>query len=161
MHRGALLAIATLVVAAFLSGCGPSSPSQSAMTYARYQHSCCEAPDINQTWHPGSKVQLHWTVKYFDRTPISKPAAETLSVVLSGPYVDVGGLKSDVVKGGAGASRIVTTPNIATDDHNPVAPVSTLSLPPDLQPGYYNLTFKVDFGGGNSWGGASIVQVGP
>jgi hypothetical protein len=36
-----------------------------------------------------------------------------------------------------------------------------LTLPSNLAAGFYNLAFTDDFGNGNSWGGASVVQVSP
>ena len=160
MSRMAALAIAALVAAALLAGCGPASPSQSGVTYARYQFSCCDKSATKQTWQPGSTVDLHWIVQNASPTTISKAYPVTLSAYLLGAFVDVPTLKKVATTGGT-ASRIVTTPLIATNDRNAVAPVSTFVLAPDLPFGYYNLTFKVDSGEGNWYGGSGIVQVGP
>ena len=160
MSRMATLAIAALVAAAPLAGCGPAGPSADGPTYSRFQFSCCDKSVMKQTWKPGSTVELHWIAKSATHTTDSKAYPITLSAVLTGPFGDVQTLKNVATSGGT-VSRMVTTPLIATNDRNPIAPVSTFVLPADLAPGYYNLTTKVDSGGGNWYSAGGIVQVGP
>ena len=150
------LAIAGMVAAGFLGGCSPSSAGQSVVTYARYTFTCCTASDIQSAWHPGETVSLHWIVVAAGATADSRPLPITLTAVLAGPYANVNGLK-----GGAPAAMTIPAAALNTDDRNPTAPTSTFALPSDLAPGFYNLAFKVDYGGGNGLGGASVVQVGP
>ena len=139
-----------------LAACSTSSSGQVAQTYAVYQFTCCLGSDVQQTWHPGSTVQLHWIATLSGQTTSTKPIPLKLSVQIAGAYSDVATLKQQ----GAPA-RTVVAPAIAIDDRTSTPPVSTIALPADLPPGLYNLTFKVDFGRGNSMSAASIVQVGP
>ena len=155
MRRIPRLAIAGMVAAGFLGGCSPSSAGQSGVTYTRYTFTCCTASDIQSAWHPGETVSLHWIVVAAAGTADSRPLPITITAVLAGPYANVNALK-----GGAPATRTLPAAALHTDDRNPTAPTSTFTLPSDLAPGFYNLAFKVDYGGGNSMGGASVVQVG-
>jgi hypothetical protein len=155
MRRLPRLAIAGMVAAGFLAGCSPSSAGQSGATYTRYTFTCCTTSDIQRAWHPGETVSLHWIVVAAGATADSRPLAITITAVLAGPYANVNGLK-----GGAPVARTLRAAPVNTDDRNPTAPTSTFALPSDLAPGLYNLAFKVDYGGGNSVGGASVVQVG-
>ena len=98
---------------------------------------------------------MHWIVVAAGATADSRPLPITITAVLAGPYASVKGLK-----GGAPAAKTLPAAALNTDDRNPKAPTSTFALPSDLAPGFYNLAFKVDYGGGNSLGGASVVQVG-
>lgn len=154
MRRIPRLAIVGMVAAGFLSACSPSSGGQSGVTYTRYTFTCCTASDIQSAWHPGETVSLHWIV-VAGVTPDSRARPITMTAVLAGPYANVNGLK-----GGAPAARTLSAAALNTDDRNPTAPTSTFALPSDLAPGFYNLAFKVDYGGGNRVGGASVVQVG-
>lgn len=115
------------------------------------------ASDTQSPWHPGETVSLHWIVAAAGATATAdgRPHAITITAVLEGPYASV-----NVLKGGAPAARSVRAAPISTDDRNSTAPASIFALPSDLAPGYYNLAFKIDYGGGNSVGGASVVQVG-
>jgi hypothetical protein len=155
MRRIPRLAIAGMVAVGFLGGCSPSSGGQSGVTYARYTFTCCTASDIQSAWHPGETVSLHWIVVAAGATADSRPLPITITAGLAGPYANVNGLK-----GGAPAARTLPAAALKTDDRNPTAPISTFALSSDLAPGFYNLTFKVDYGGANSVGGASVVQVG-
>ena len=155
MRRIPRLTIAGMVAAGFLAGCSPSSAGQSGVTYARYRFTCCTTSDIQSAWHPGETVSLHWIVVAAGATADSRPLPIIITAVLAGPYVNVNGLK-----GGAPAARTLPAAVLNTDDRNPTAPTSTFALPSDLAPGFYNLAFKVDYGGGNSLAGASVVQVG-
>ena len=155
MRRIPRLAIAGMVATGFLGACSPSSAGQSGATYARYTFTCCTASDIQSAWHPGETVSLHWIVVADGATADSRPRSITITAVLAGPYANVNALK-----GGAPTARTLPAAAIHTDDRNPTAPTSTFVLPSDLAPGFYNLAFKVDHGGGNSLAGASVVQVG-
>jgi hypothetical protein len=111
--------------------------------------------DVQSAWHPGETVSLHWIVVAAGATADSRPLPITITAALAGPYASVNELK-----GGAPAARTLPAAALTPDDRNPAAPTSTFALPSDLAPGFYNLAFKVDYGGGNSVGGASVVQVG-
>ncbi len=155
MRRIPCLAIAGMVAAGLLGGCSPSSGGQSGATYARYTFTCCTASDIQSAWHPGETVSLHWIVVAAGVTTDSRPRRITITAVLAGPYANVNALK-----GGPPAARTLSATPLNTDDRNATPPTSTFALPSDLAPGFYNLAFTVDYGGGNSLSGASVVQVG-
>jgi hypothetical protein len=155
MRRIPRLAIAGMVAAGFLGGCSLSGAGQSGATYARYTFTCCTASDIQSAWHPGETVNLHWIVVAAGATADSRPLPITITAVLEGPYANINQLMS----GAPGATRLPAAA-LKTDDRNPTAPSSKFELPSNLAPGLYNLVLKVDHGGGNSVGGASVVQVG-
>jgi hypothetical protein len=155
LRRIPRLAIAGMMAAGFLGGCSPSSAGLSSQTYARYTFTCCTTSDIQRAWHPGETVSLHWIVVAAGTTTDSRPLPITITAVLAGPYANVNGQK-----GGGHAARTLPAAALNTDDRNPTAPTSAFALPSDLGPGFYHLAFKVDYGGGNSLGGASVVQVG-
>ena len=155
MRRIPRLAIAGMVAAGLLGGCSPSGAGPTGVTYARYTFTCCTASDIQNAWHPGETVSLHWIVVAAGATADSRPLPITITAVLEGPYANVNGLK-----GGARAATTLPAAALNTDNRNPTAPTSTFALPSDLVPGFYNLAFKVDYGGGNSLAWASVVQVG-
>lgn len=156
MRRIPRLAIAGVVAAGILVGCSPSSASQSGLTYARYTFTCCTASDIQSAWHPGETVSLHWIVVAAGATADSRPLPITITAALAGPYANINGLK-----GGAPAARTIPAPALNTDDRNPTAPISTFALPSDLAMGFYNLAFRVDYGGGNSLPGRVSCRSAP
>lgn len=145
-----------LAAVAVLAGCSSSSAGQSGVTYASYKFSCCNATDMQRTWHPGESVEMHWIVQDAGQTTDSRHHPITLTAVITGSYADVNALKS-----GAAAMHTVRAQAINTDDRSPTAPSSNFTLPADLPPGFYNLAIGVDFGGGNRWSAAGIIQVGP
>src|SRR5229473_3226770 len=142
MSRVTSSALALLLVAA----CGVTGPNP--VTYTAYQLTCCT--------QAGAEVDLHWTVESGTKTTVNPTHKVVVVVTLTGPYADVVTLKQ--AKGG---THVVQGSVITMDDRVPPAEpaVSIFLLPADLPPGYYNLAFNTDFGGGNSAGGASVVRV--
>jgi len=129
----------------------------SPVTYTAYELTCCNKADIEQLWQPGTEVDLHWIVDSRTTTAVSPGHKVVITATLMGPYSDI-----DTLKHASSATKLVQGSVITMDDSVPPAepPVSIFLLPVDLPPGYYNLEFKSDFGGGNSAGGASIIRVG-
>jgi hypothetical protein len=147
--RAALGMLLTLV----LAGCG----SQSVLpTYPSYKFTCCEGNELRQVWHPGQTVELRWSVAAGPLTSDTTEYPVVLSTALSGPFADVSSLKKAAVPFGP-----IAGPEVKTTNRTAVAPVMSFTLPPDLPAGFYNLTIKQDFGGGNWWSSGSIVQVSP
>jgi hypothetical protein len=136
-----------------LAACG--NAAQPVGTYPTYRFTCCTGSDIKQVWHSGQTVDLHFMVETGPLTPDSAEHSLVLSASLSGAYADVATLKK------AGGPALIQGPVIKTTDRNPTPPLLSFVLPPDLPPGFYNLTIKWDSGGGNYWSTGSIVQVGP
>jgi hypothetical protein len=138
-------------VALIASGCGPSSPQP---TLARYAFTCCRSSDVDQLYHPGSIVTIHWLVEPAPAAP-GPPTRITLSVALRGPYRSVDALKSAP----SSAPPALTAPDVVVTDTSEASPVSTLSLPTDLAPGFYDLVDQAGAAGVRA-GGMGIVQVG-
>jgi hypothetical protein len=136
---------------ALASGCGAASVP--AVTYAQYTVTCCQSADVNQLYHPGEALVVHWMVVPATRTASDVATTLTLSVTLQGAYSSVTTLKS-----GGPAAYTLHAAAVTTTDRSPTAPTSVIQLPADLPPGYYDLVIRVaqpDY----SAGGASVVQV--
>lgn len=138
-----------------MTSCAVFGPSP--VTYNAYQLTCCTKADIDQLWKPGTEVDLHWIVVTGTRTTVAPTHNLVIVASLTGPYNDVATLKQ-----AKGAAHVVQGSVVTMDDRvPPMEPaVSTFLLPADLPSGYYNLSFKTDFGDGSSAGGASIIRVG-
>jgi hypothetical protein len=137
-----------------LGACDAPGPT---VTYTQYRLTCCTQADIDQVWHPGTMVELHWIVMSATTTTVNPTHKAVVSAALMGPFSDVAALKR-----AGGATHAVQGSIVTFDDRTPPLPdeVSTFLLPADLPPGYYQLNIKVDFGDGSSAGGGSIVRVG-
>lgn len=146
----------TLLALVFLSACSSSSPASSTLIYPTYTFNCCPASDLQPAWHPAQVVSLHWASTPGTLTADNQSHPITITAVLAGPYPDVPTLKAATT-----AARELPLATIRTNDRVPSLPASMVTLPPDLTPGFYNLDFKFDYGGGISAGGASIVYVAP
>jgi hypothetical protein len=136
---------------ALSAGCGASNTS--TVTYARYQVTCCESGDINQLYHPGEALVVHWIVSPGPRTASNVATTLTLSVTLQGAYSSVTTLKS-----GGPAAYTLHAAAVTTTDRSPTAPTSVIQLPADLPPGYYDLVTGVA-APDTRQGGASVIQV--
>jgi methionine-rich copper-binding protein CopC len=141
-----------LGAAALASGC--EAASVPAVTYAHYTVTCCQSSDVNQLYHPGEALVVHWIVSPSTRTASDAAITLTLSVTLQGAYASVPTLKI-----GGPAAYTLHAAEVTTTDRSPTAPTSVIQLPADLPPGYYNLATKVAMPDDNSVGGASVVQV--
>jgi methionine-rich copper-binding protein CopC len=146
------LVVAVLGVA--LVGCGGNAASESTHQPV-YQYTCCQSADVERSWQAGQDFTLHWMTQVAQATNTESSRYVNLAAQLAGPYQDVTSLKS------AGtAARTLAAPSIRADTWQREQPVSSIPLPPDLPPGFYNLAFKVGWADGSSAGGASIIQVG-
>lgn len=146
-----------VVVVAGLAGIGLvgcSSGTGPSVAYPRYQFACCASLDGLRVWHPGETMTLQWTQESAGESSHSAQVAITLTAVLAGPFAKV-----DALKGGGAATRTVRATPISTTNGTPGSPVSTLPLPADLTPGYYNLTITNAEASGST-SSATIVQVG-
>lgn len=124
--------------------------------YPVYQFTCCAREDVEQTWHPGQTVELHWMVRQGAPSVSNTPHPVTLHATIEGPYADMATLK----KGGAG-SYMLSSSTVRTNDRTPSpVPVSTFALPSFLRAGYYNLRFADDLGNGQSEQGAFPIRIG-
>jgi hypothetical protein len=149
--RRPLLVACCLGVVALAAGCGAASTFE--VTYMQYRVTCCQSSDINQVYHPGEALVVHWMVSPGWPTTSSIATTLTLSLTLQGPYASVTALKS-----GAAASYTLHAATLTTTDRSNRAPTSSIQLPGDLPPGFYNLTTKIA-GPDSSQSGASVVQL--
>jgi hypothetical protein len=141
-----------LGAAALACSCGTSNVP-AAVSYTQYTVTCCQNGDVNQLYHPGEALVVHWIVSPGPRTASDVATTLTLSATLQGAYASVTTLKS-----GASSAYTLRAPAVTTTDRSPAAPTSVIQLPQDLPPGYYNLMTKVampDY----SAGGGSVIQV--
>ena len=147
---GSALCLAGMV----LGACYAPGPT---VTYTQYRLTCCTEADIDQVWHPGTMVELHWIVMSATTTTVNPTHKAVVTADLMGPFSVVAALKR-----AGDATHAVQGSIVTFDDRTPPPPdeVSTFLLPADLPPGYYRLNIKVAFGDGSSAGGASIVRVG-
>jgi hypothetical protein len=148
------LPIMALFSLLLLSAC--SASSQPVQTYPISTFSCCVADEISSAWHPGQTVTLHWAVQLGTPTTDNSASVIIITGELIGPYKDVATLKS-----GSAASRIVTLATIKTTNRALALPPSVFTLPANLAPGFYDLQFNFDYGGGNGSSSASVIQVSP
>jgi hypothetical protein len=145
-------AAAALFAVAVLATCSSASSTLPGVTYPSSTFTCCPASDLSAPWQSGQQVTLHWQVQPGPATRDNLVHPLTITAVLAGPYPDLPSVKSNA------AARKVPLLTLHTNDRAASLPPSTFMLPPDLTPGFYNLDFKFDSGGGNSYGGASIVR---
>jgi hypothetical protein len=144
-----------LAILAWVLGACTSSSQPSGPTYARYTYWCCSPGDM-QGWYPGKTVTLHWVVTSAAPSTEDRAVPVTLSAILTGPYSNVSSLKA-----GSPALTTLKLPPLIADSRLPSPLTSTFTVPSNFAAGFYNLAFTDDFGNGNSWGGAGVVQVSP
>jgi hypothetical protein len=146
--------VMALVAAVVLVDC---SEQPSSGVYGSHGYSCCTEVTGTTSWHPGHKLMLHWTPLPPGMTTDSTPRPIVLNLSLSGPYPTVDALKHAISQGSTSAGvRTVNGEPITVDDRTYATPASTLNLPSDLAPGYYNLAAKSSFIG-SSAGGAIVI----
>src|SRR5450631_725848 len=146
------VAAASGVAAVSLAGC--SSPSSEiAVGYEHFRFTCCVNSDLEQAWHPGHEVTLHWIADSAGMTSDATGHPITLTAVLTGPYASVAALKA----AGSHARTIAASPMPVTD-RTSGNPVSSIALPLDLPVGTYNLAFTIKSAGG-SFSSATVIQV--
>lgn len=140
---------------ALVASCGAAS-SNTVQMYPVYQFTCCAREDVEQTWHPGQTVELHWMVRQGAPSVSNTPHPVTLYATIMGPYADLGKLKQ-----GGTAAYVIQGSTVRTNDRTPSpVPVSTFVLGSNLPPGYYNLMFVDDLGNGRSAPGAFPIRIG-
>ena len=122
---------------------------------------CCQSADVNQLYHPGEALVVHWMVVPATRTASDVATTLTLSVTLEGAYASVSALKSGAplpVRNGTPPAYTLRAATVMTTDRSPTAPTSVIQLPADLPPGYYNLVTGVA-APDTRQEGAGIIQV--
>ena len=153
--RGILIAAA---VGLGLVACsGPSSN----VVYASHGYSCCIELTGNTTWHPGQQLTLHWTPQPPAMTTDATPHQIVLKLVLTGPFPTVDALKQAISQGTRSSNvRTISAETLMVNDRTYDTPASTLKLPADLAPGYYNLDPESSSGGLTA-GGSAVVLIAP
>jgi hypothetical protein len=137
-----------------LASCVTASPAPTA-TGPTYR--CCQAADINRTYHPGQTLTVHWIVVPATGGDGSPGRQVELHASLAGPYATVSGLKATPHDN---ATPTFTAPAVHPFGSAGEQPLSLILIPPTAAPGYYNLITSVNDRAG-SVGGASVIQVVP
>jgi hypothetical protein len=142
-----------------LAACtGTGSPNR---FYAAHSYSCCAELGANTTWHRGQQLALHWTAEPQGMTADDTRHQIVLKLSLTGPFPSVDALKQAISQGShpAGVKTIASQP-VTVNDRTFDTPVSTLDLPPDLAPGYYNLGTE-SARAGLTVAGSAVVIIAP
>ena len=90
-----------------LTSCGAASTS--GVTYATDWVSCCQNADMNQLYHPGETLVLHWIVSPGQPTSSDAATTLTLSASLAGAYGRVTDLNAPGSSSGAASVVQVTS----------------------------------------------------
>jgi hypothetical protein len=104
-------------------------------------------------WHPGQVITLQWSAESAGMTADGTQHPTTLTALLTGPYASVAALKA----GGTHSETLLASP-IRVTDRTSGSAVSTIALPLDLAPGWFNLVTTIE-SAGDSTGGATVIQV--
>lgn len=122
-----LLTIAFAVTGLTLGALGGRSPAPAPQQRTVYVYTCCTAGDVQQVLVPGQPMSLRWITQRVvaDTTPTTRYVV--LSAELTGPYSDVGSLKS-----GGPARRWVAASPLRVDTWQSEHPISTMALPGGL-----------------------------
>lgn len=154
-RRGSALMLAAAIAALLTAqGCAANrSGSAGTQQAVASQFGCCVAADIDAVRYPGETFQVHWIRTEIPAQAGQRPSKVVLDVSLSGGFRNVADLKASA--GGDGQTVVkaapVTTTSAATTD-----PVSTLTIPPGAEPGWYELTSVVSADGGLLTGRSAI-----
>lgn len=138
-------ALAALLVAA----CGSAGPTPTPALRTRYVYTHFVFPS-RTAWKPGETIRLSWTPTSV-RTAEREPLSTELQATLTGPFASAEALKEAVTAAASGQGssdevvlptaqrRVSITPIIQSTVGSDTL-TANLRLPPDLPPGYYNLT---------------------
>ena len=149
---------AVVVVLGFgslVAGCGSRAPA-SAVESARYQYSCCQA-GLPTVAYPGQVIALRWTSTAQLPTASTAATAVILSASVTGPFPDVAALKT-AMSADIPPAPTVTAADVHTTDRVGGTPASSLQLPAQAPPGFYDVRTTVASGGA-ALSGDGILQV--
>ena len=158
-QRGNVLA-AVVVVLGFgflVAGCSRQAPAP-AVGYASYQYSCCQ-PGLPTVAYPGQVIALRWTSTAQLPTASTATTAVILSASVTGPFPDVAALKA-AMSADIPPAPIVTAADVHTTDRVGGTPNSSLQLPAEAPPGFYDVRTTAASGGA-AFSGGGILQVAP
>jgi hypothetical protein len=144
----------SVAIAGVLAGC--SSVAGNAISYEHFRFTCCSNPDLQQAWHPGQDLTLHWIGESAGVTADATGRPMTLTAILIGPYPSVA-----LLKAGGQQATVIAAPAIPVTDRTSSNPVSSIALPSTLPTGWYNLVFTDRSAGGNGIRSATVIQVTP
>ena len=141
-----------VAVGALLLSVGACTGPPLGPTYQGPTYTCCVAADINQIYHPGDTLSIHWIVQG-SPAPSGAVLRFELNAHLDGPFGSVTELK-----GGAAGKQTVAAAPLRPTGVAGEQPVSTIQIPLTAEPGYYNLVTSVG-ARGSTFSGASIIQI--
>jgi hypothetical protein len=144
----------TVYLLAFVSQAVGIGPNAASTQHATYQYSCCQPGTLVGPHQPGDALTVHWIVtgggwSYQNSSPV------TLRATLAGSFDTAAAAKPDTT-----ARTIATADPIHTTTAAGGSPVSTIHIPTNAPPGYYDLRFSITMPGGGSSSGTSIIKVG-
>ncbi|HEY6470993.1 MAG TPA: hypothetical protein VI434_14630 [Candidatus Dormibacteraeota bacterium] len=138
-----------------LSVDGCSSPNAGpAVEHEQFSFSCCAGLDAAPVAHAGETLTFRWNVETIGVSPDSLGSAVTLTAVLTGPYGSVA-----LVKTGGDHSETISAAAIHATTEAPGDPVSTIDIPSDLPPGWYNVTFATRYQSGSRVSSGTVIEV--
>jgi hypothetical protein len=125
-----------------------------------YSYTCCGNALVTHAYHPGERIAVDW-IRVASHGSKKPPTAITLIVSASGPYASVAILKHAFAMAhpNYGPTNFEAAP-IKLSDTRAARPVSSLRVPANAGPGFYNLTEIVQEGLHFS-SSASVVKIRP
>jgi hypothetical protein len=143
IRQRAIIFIVTLLVAVIgfaTFGGHAKTPDSKGPPAIAYSYSCCIAKPT-ATYQPGEDVRFHWIRTMVSATGKAKTRID-LSVYLQGPYASAAILKNTTTNDLPDIEvSIVAAPTLRISNRTGTYPVSTLQLPDNAKPGWYELTF--------------------
>jgi hypothetical protein len=147
-----VLAISALA-ASVVVGCSASSPTV-AVSFEQFQFTCCANSEaLTHAWHPGQVITLQWSAQSVGMTATDAQHPIALTAIFTGPYASVAALKAR-----GPHSETLLSSALSVTDRTSGGALSTITLPLDLAPGWYDLVTSIRSAGGST-GGATVIQV--
>jgi hypothetical protein len=141
----AILIGAVLFLRSFVNAHNSSAPAPAPAPTsfkATYEYSCCSAKVMDTIYHPGDVIHLTWTPTHVQPLQAYPKATVELSAQLSGSFSSVVALKSSAKPA---ATKVKSNNDSAVaktiwvSNHSGADPVSTITIPRNAKPGYFNL----------------------
>ncbi len=134
--------LTTVILLILLTACTDKATNQptNSANHQNYTYYADVSQAISQNWHPGDIIQIKWNAKAYQLVSDPNPVQLKLSLQITGPFVS----KQDAVDQPNKVPSASSSP-IQTNDQASQTFTSTLTLPTDLAPGDYQLTWQINF----------------